>query len=110
MLIRYHILRGGNRTTVSLDTTLSALMSIKLKTVPGTPEAHAAIRAWIQQRVDSENDPGHQQYSQWIQSEIMLYLVDKKLSTTYWDWVIEGDGELVYWKKKRKKKRVARAK
>jgi len=109
VLIRYHILRGGHRTTISLDTTLSAIMSLKLKTEPGTPEAHTAIRAWIQHRVDEENDPGHQQFSQWIQSEIVLYLVDKKLSTTYWDWVIEGDGELVYWKKKRKKTRVARA-
>lgn len=110
MLVRYHILRGGQRTTVSLDTTLSAIMSLKLKTVPGTPEAHAAIRDWIQQRADEENDPGHQQYSQWIQSEIVLFLVDKKLSTRYWDWAIEGEGEQIYWRNKRKKKRAVRKK
>lgn len=107
MLIRYHILRRDIRTTASLDTTLSALMSLKLKTEPATPEAHMAIRDWIQHRVNERDDPGQQQLSQWLQSEIVLFLVDRKLSETYGDWCLNGEGECVYWRKRRRKTRTA---
>ena len=107
MLIRYHILRRDIRTTVSLDTTLSALMSLRLKTEPATPQAHLAIRDWIQQKVDELNDPWYRQLSQWVQSEIVLFLVDRKLSETYVDWCLSGEGECVYWRKRRRKARTA---
>jgi len=107
MLIRYHILRRDTRTTASLDTTLSALMSLRLKTEPATPQAHLAIRDWIQHRVNERDDPGQPQSSQWLQSEIVLFLVDRKLSETYGDGCLNGEGECVYWRKRRRKMRTA---
>jgi hypothetical protein len=49
---RYHVILGEQRTTVSLDTILSEYLALELKQEPGTPEAHTAIRAWLQAQID----------------------------------------------------------
>lgn len=107
MLIRYHILRRTKRTTVSLDTTLSALLSLKLNTEPATPQAHAAIGDWIQTCVDEEDDPGRDQISQWVQSELTLFLVDRKLYGCYEDWLHDRDGSMAYWRMRKRNRSTA---
>lgn len=55
---RYHLMIEETRTTVTLDTTLSNLLAVKLSTDPiaDVTAAHAAVRAWLQGEID--RDPG----------------------------------------------------
>ena len=86
MNTRYHTYLGDRRTTASLDNTLAALLALKLRKTPETLEAHNAVRTWLQARIDEKNDPDRVYVSQWLQSEALLFLVDKRLSERYWDW------------------------
>ena len=86
----YHVTLSTRRTTVSLDETLAALMALKLGQPPHTPAAHTAIRTWLQARLDENNDAGRVRVSQWLQQEAILFLVDKKLSEQYGDWLLSG--------------------
>jgi hypothetical protein len=55
-LVRYHVKIDKVRTTVSLAPVLSELLALKLGVEPQTRAAQAALRAWLQQEIDS--DPG----------------------------------------------------
>ena len=48
----YHVTPGDHRTTVSIDNILSELLALKLGYDPDAPEAHAAVRQWLQDRLD----------------------------------------------------------
>jgi hypothetical protein len=87
---RYHLTLGHKRTTISLDTMLSDLLAIRLGAWPQAPEAHGAVRAWLQQQLDRVNDPGRIRVSQWLRDQTVLFLVDKHLSETYLDWFLEN--------------------
>lgn len=84
---RFHVHQAQQRTTVSLDTTLVTLLALKLNHSPGSTEAHQAIRQWLQQRLDDLNDPGLYHVSQWLQSQVVLALVDKKIANLYDMWL-----------------------
>jgi hypothetical protein len=88
---RYHLTLGHRRTTVSLDNLLSGLLAIRLGTTPQSPQAHDAVRAWLQQQLDRNNDPGRCRVSQWLRDEVLLFLVDNTLADAYIDWWIEHD-------------------
>ena len=45
---RYHVVIDEVRTTVTLATVLSELLSLKLGAQPGTEQAHGAVRQWLQ--------------------------------------------------------------
>jgi len=47
---RYHIKIDGRRTTVSLDYALADLLAARIGADPGSKEAHAGVRAWLQGR------------------------------------------------------------
>jgi len=85
---RYHVQLGTKRTTVSLDETLADLLALQLNQQPHTPEAHTAVREWLQRRLDADNDPYRARVSQWLQAQVILALVDKKLSDAYGDWLL----------------------
>lgn len=87
---RFHLTLGQKRTTVSLDTMLSDLLAIRLGSFPQSPQAHGAVRAWLQQRLDQANDPGRIRVSQWLTDQAVLFLVDTNLSNTYLDWWLEN--------------------
>ena len=87
---RFHVRLGDKRTTVSVDRTLVELLALKLGEQPDSTLAHQAIRQWLQQRLDEANDPGRYRVSQWLQSEIVQALVDKKLSARYAAWLLNG--------------------
>ncbi len=84
---RFHVRLGDKRTTVSIDRTLVELMALKLGEQPYSEEAHQAIRLWLQDRLDEANDPGRYKVSQWLQSEIIHALADKKVSNLYERWL-----------------------
>ena len=65
---------------------LSILLSLSLGTKPGSVEAHAAVREYLQSKLDEENDPGRVYVSQWLTRKVLLELVDKKLSKRYAAW------------------------
>src|SRR5512135_358685 len=99
---RYHVLVGKKRTTVSLDQTSSNMLALKLGEEPRTEAARAAIRAYLQKKLDENNDPHRSRVSQWLREWILLDLVDKKLSTKYWAW-FQGWVEATYGKKRKKR-------
>ena len=85
---RYHIRHGQRRTTVSVDTHLSSYLALRLGHRPQSPEAHQAVRHWLQQRLDEHNDPGRVAVSQWLQGEVIDAIVDKTLSSAYADYLL----------------------
>lgn len=85
---RYHIRHGHRRTTVSLDTQLSSYLALRLGHMPQSPEAHQAVRRWLQQRLDEHNDPGRVAVSQWLQREVIEAIVDTQLSSAYADYLL----------------------
>ena len=48
---------ASRRTTVSLDQIISVLLSLKLGYDPGSEDAHSAVRAYLQEKLDVKNDP-----------------------------------------------------
>ena len=87
---RFHLRHATRRTTVSLDTMVAGYLALSLGVAPETPQAHQAIRRWLQQRLDVHNDPGRVALSQWLQREVIKTIVDKHLSAAYGNWLLEG--------------------
>ena len=87
----FHIQRGAKRTTVSIHKTTYELMAVKLGTIPNTSEAHKIVRLWLQKTSDFNDDNRQTRFSQWINQEAILFLVDKITSKKYWDWRIEEE-------------------
>ena len=98
----YHVLVGKRRTTVSLDQIISILLSLKLGHEPGTEDAHSAVRAYLQDKLDVLNDPRWTSVSQWLRKEVVLDLMDKKLSATYEKWFDEKAWDHLHRKKRRR--------
>src|SRR5512135_2858398 len=64
----------------------SDLLALKLGYDPRSEDARAAVRAYLQEKLDEKNDPGWTSVSQWLREEALLDLVDKRLSGKYWRW------------------------
>ncbi len=92
--VRYHI-QLRRRTTVSMDKIVSDLLSIKLKTIPGTPEAHQAISKKLDEFIAHDRDRGGELISHYINKHALLFLVDNMLSEQYWDYYWD---HLLKWK------------
>jgi hypothetical protein len=72
---RYHVVIDRIRTTVTLAPVLSELLALKLGAQPQTPQAGAAVRAWLQQEIDQ--DPGavrHGHASQRLAHQAILHI------------------------------------
>ncbi len=88
---RFHIQFADHRTTVTVDTMLSAMLAIKLGFEPETPDGNRAVREWLQERLPSKvgTDKGiGKRASQNAQRLIVEAIADTKLSGAYDDWVI----------------------
>ena len=83
---RYHVVLGKKSTTVTVDKTLSDLLALKLGHDPRSEDGRAAVRAYLQGKLDEKNDAGRTSVSQWLREELLLDLVDKRLSDKYWRW------------------------
>ena len=88
-MMRYHLTLGDKPTTVTLDTLLADLLAIRLGACPQSTQARRTVRAWLQLQLDQTNDPGRVRVSRWLTHEALLFLVDKQLSETYLDWLLE---------------------
>jgi hypothetical protein len=84
---RYHVRLGQRRTTVSVDKIVSQYPSLHLGTTPGTLAAHTAVRAWLQSRIDLNNDPGRIRVSQWLLAEALDAIVGPNLREAYGCWL-----------------------
>ena len=82
-IIHFHVWLGKKRTTVSLHEVLCGLLAAKLGEIPETPEAHTAVREWLQDTLDESKDPGRFRVSQWLQGEVALCIADTKISKRY---------------------------
>lgn len=98
----YHVTLGKRRTTVSVDDILSVIFALKLGTEPGTTEARAAIRNYLQGKLDEANDSGRDYVSQWLREKMLFDIMDKKISKLYWDWFDEHGLEYVQRKRRRR--------
>jgi hypothetical protein len=93
MLCRFHITFGKKRTTIMVDTILSEMMAIKLGELPGTAEAHRAVRLWLQDTLVSAlgNYEGRNDASQWARRYLIEAIADSKISKKWGDWKYELD-------------------
>jgi len=87
--MRFQLTLGHKRTTVRLDPLLADLLAIRLGACPQSTQARRTVRAWLQLQLDQTNDPGRVRVSRWLTHEALLFLVDKPLSETYLDWLLE---------------------
>jgi len=86
-LTRHHVTLGPKRTTVTLDKTLSILLSLQLGHTPGTPQAKNAVRLWLQARIDQSGDYCRGLISHWLQEKVIFALVSRELDGRYVDWL-----------------------
>lgn len=87
---RYHVSLGTKRTTISIDKTLSILMSLHLGTQPNTPSAHLAVRQWLQGRLDDNKDADQVRVSQWLHGKLTEALITGELKQKYDAWSETG--------------------
>jgi len=88
-LQRYHINLGRRRTTVSVDNHLSLLLGLKLGHAPETPQAHRAVRQWLQARLDESGDYGRSRISQWLCEQVVHALISDEVTNLYNTWLDE---------------------
>lgn len=86
---RYHVIIDGHRTTVMLDNFLSHLLAIKLGHQPNTPQAHRAVRHWLQKRIDRYQYYYRSRTSQWLAEKVLIELIPKELEDRFMSWYLE---------------------
>ncbi|MEO8402705.1 MAG: hypothetical protein ABI597_13120 [Gammaproteobacteria bacterium] len=88
--VRYHIKVSDKRTTISLDKIISDLIAIKLGVDPSSEEAHSAVREQLEAILRPFYDPNRYcKPTHFMTKKAILWLVDKKLSDKYEDYLIE---------------------
>ncbi len=83
--IRYHVQLANHRTTISLEKTISDLMSIKLGFRPGTKESHQAVRKQLDSFIEHDRGRGGHGLGLYISEQAVLFVSDKTLSKKYWN-------------------------
>lgn len=86
--IRLHIKLGNQRTTISADQILVAMLAIKLGQAPDNQQA---VREWLQARLPDKVGTGKgigKRTSQAARELMVEEIADKKLSTAYTGWII----------------------
>jgi hypothetical protein len=73
------------RTTVTLPHELAALLALKLGMPPMSLQAHAAVRDWLQAKLDERWDGGALGYrtSQTLAFEVTMAIADPDLANAY---------------------------
>lgn len=83
---RYHIQRGETRTTVTLDSTLCELLTLKLGASPDAKESHKMVRRWLQSTSEQESTQDINNLSQWLKRKAILHIADNRLLTKHHQW------------------------
>ena len=83
---KFHINVGvelkARRTTVSIETYLAEALALKLGKQPQTPEAHAAVRKWLQEQQDKE---GTNLEPFLIKRALVLEIMAPDISKAWWN-------------------------
>jgi hypothetical protein len=87
MICRFHLRRGGQETTVSIDSILAELLALKLGRQPDDEDAHQAVRLWLQDRLDKSIDPDRIHLSQWLQARIVEEIASWELREKRDEWL-----------------------
>ena len=89
MQSQYHIRFNDKRTTISVDTILAELLSIKLGYEPDEEEAGGAVREWLQETLVSRlgDDAVRKSASQFARKYLIEEIADKKLSSKRLLWL-----------------------
>ena len=82
----FHVRLGKRRTTISVDKIVSTLLALHLDAEPGTIQAHAAVRAYFQSKLDESSDPGRHYVTAWLREQALFDVLDNGLSKKYWAW------------------------
>ena len=82
---RYHVTYGAIRTTVTVDTIVSEYLALHLGEQPNNPGARAAVRIWLQERVDRISEPPAN-LSQWLLGEALEALAATNLKDAHYKW------------------------
>lgn len=87
---RFHIWFGESRTTITVDSILFELMSIKLQHQPDDDYAHSAVREWLQDTIVANlgEQPGRKNATQWARRYLIEAIADKRLSGKWNEWYI----------------------
>jgi hypothetical protein len=75
---RYYVRLGKRRTTMTMATIVSKFLALHPRVEPGDTEAYSAVRAWLQQRLDQDNDPSRF-YVTAMEMETLAELPDRLL-------------------------------
>lgn len=86
----YHVTLGSVRTTVTLDKILGDLLSLKLGVQPDAPEAHGAVRRWLQAELDAGEEPRRVRVSQWLRRRAIEAVVEGELARAYGVWATQA--------------------
>ncbi len=83
---KFHVTIGveatARRTTVSIETYLAEALALKLGKQPQTPEAHAAVRKWLQEQQDKE---GATLQPYLIKRALVLEIMAPDISKSWWN-------------------------
>lgn len=92
---RYHIHFNNRRTTITVDSIISELLTVKLGLLPDDPGAHSAVRDWLEETLHEklgDNVPGGNRISQYARIYAIEALAVKRLMDKVWDWRLSQDG------------------
>jgi hypothetical protein len=77
---RFHVTIAGVRTTVSLDKTLSALLSLALT----DRRDHQVVRDWCQKQIDRDPGAFEARVSQYLQRLAVLEIAAPHVQDAFW--------------------------
>jgi hypothetical protein len=66
---------------VTVDTIVSEYLELHLRFEPGSMQAHSAVRSWLQERLDENNDPGRFRMSQWLLGQAVKAVARRRHSS-----------------------------
>jgi hypothetical protein len=93
-ITRYHVTFGTHKTTISVDSMLSALLSIRLQKEPGTTEAKRAVTNFLQQILPKklgEDKGAARSASFWARRYIIEEIADPQLLEPWEKWFYADD-------------------
>ena len=74
---------------VTLDRFLAELLTLSISVPPNSPEAHPAVRTWVQEALDRGNDPGRSMTSQWLTREVVKEVARPELVEAWYRVVVD---------------------
>lgn len=79
--IRFHVMRDGLRTTITLDSKIAEFLALRLDPTepPQSAKSRTKIRKWLQSQVDTATGQLAGGLSKWLEEQALLEIVDREL-------------------------------